>query len=175
MSVNSADCRPKIGGSAGCVEIRYAFKIFLIKIIVRVQPASGQEGVSRTNGCNLSELDSNCKFVITLKNTFGSALKNYFLIILPVHIDLLSCDINQLIDKSILGGDIIAFFKCCCHNIFVLWPVTPDLRRKGVFSCTRIRNVKNKSDVLFVVGIIKKCDTFAARRTYRCILLIQTS
>jgi hypothetical protein len=62
-----ADRRAEGGYGIGCVEIKDAQKVLMLKVFVWFQSATGHEGVSNADGGGVSELYSMLELIIFLK------------------------------------------------------------------------------------------------------------
>jgi len=61
-----ADRRAEGGDGIGCIKIKDAQKILVLKVFVGVEAAAGHEGVGHADGGGISELHSDVELIIFL-------------------------------------------------------------------------------------------------------------
>ena len=137
-----ADGRTQSGDGCRRVEIKNTEEILVLKVVLRLHAAAGQENVGSTDHRRASKGRFDVEVIVLFQKGAFNEVENVVLIIIPVFIHQLGSHMLQLIGKSIFAGNPKAPLQGCRHRIPMLLPVLPKVRTAGVFSAAGIRHIE---------------------------------
>ncbi|WP_228725034.1 hypothetical protein [Caproicibacter fermentans] len=89
-------------------------------------------------------------------------MENVVLMLLPIFIRQLSCNLFQLVGKTFFAGDFILPFQRRRNRVLMLWAILPKVRTAGIVPASRVGNIKYVPDSRLVAGGVDERDPPAA-------------
>lgn len=127
LLIDAADRRAQGTGSLSGIKIKDAHKIFMFKIVVRVQPASGKQRVGNADFRCVSECHSDVELIILLQERILKDVENIPLIILPIFPYKLGGNRFKLFQEISTGRDAIIALQHGRHSFCVFLPQLPQI------------------------------------------------
>ncbi|MDO5545867.1 MAG: hypothetical protein Q4F81_08600 [Eubacteriales bacterium] len=142
------------GSNGGrCVKIEDCHEILMVKILFRLQPTTGHQGIGDADSGGRAELHRYVKFIVLLQKGIVNDAENVLLVIVPIFICQLSGNTGQLLGK-IAVCDTIAALQHGGHWNDMFWLHGPEPRAAGVFPFPGVRDIKDIAQPWPVPGIV---------------------
>ena len=156
------DRRAQGGDGGRRVEVEHGQEIFMDEGFLRVQPATGQKGVSGADQGGVSERNADVEVIVPLQEGTVNDTENVPLIGIPVFIRQTSGDSFQLFRKGVRARNIVAVLQCGGNGGIVLLPILPEVWSAGVFPAAGVGYIKHIADLCLVSAGVNERDSPAA-------------
>ena len=167
-----ADNRTKGGNGITGIEIEYAQEVLVLKIVLRIQTATGHERVGGTYRSCVFERDAYVVIIILFEERIGKDAENVMAVVVPILVYKLKSNLLQLIGKTLLAGNIIALLQGCGYCVLMLITIFPKERAARVLSAARVRNIKNVFEPWIVAAGVDQRNALGAATNIAPHLLI---
>ena len=138
-----ADNRAKGGNGIAGIEIEYAQKILVLKIVARIQSTAGHERVGGADGSRVLECHTYVVIIILFQERISKDVENILAVVVPVFVYKLRSDLFKLMGKTFVTGNGIALFQGRCNSILMFVTIFPQKRAAGIFPTARVCNIEN--------------------------------
>ena len=142
LFVDLADRRAECRHRARGVEIKDAEKILVFKVILRLHPAAGHEGVGDADHRGVFERHLDVVIIILLQVRIRNDAEDVAGMVAPVFRSKLGSDALELLRKAVFAGNAVITLQHGAHAVgmrVLLFAVEPLIRR--VSACLVVRRV----------------------------------
>ena len=138
-----ADNRAESGNGIAGVEVEYAQKVLMLKVVAGVQSAAGHERVGGTDSCRVLERHPYIVIIILFQERVSKDAENITAVVVPVFGYELRSNLFKLIGETLITRNGIALFQGRCNSIPMIVPIFPQKRAAGIFPTARVCNIEN--------------------------------
>ena len=138
-----ADNRAKSGDGVTGVEVEYAQKILMLKVIAGVQTAAGHEQIGGADSGRISELYPYIEVIILLKERIFKDAENVPAVVVPVFADKPVGNLLQLVGKAVFAGDAESVLQSIGYGLPVVVTVCPKVKAAGIFPAASVGNIED--------------------------------
>ena len=160
--IDLADRRAEGGHRIGGIPVEDAQKILVLKILLRLHAASGQEGVGDADGCGVSESRSDVELIIFLQKGTVNDGEDVRAVLVPVFICKLRGHMLKLVAKSIFAGYAKPLFQRGRNDALMLRLKLPEIGAAGLFSIASVCHVEYIAQPGRFAGAVDNSDTTAS-------------
>ena len=158
LLVDLADRRSQRADGGRGIEIENRHEVLMLKVVFRLQPAAGHQGVGDTDGGGGLKLDFDVVIIVLRKERIVNDVAKVPLMLVPILTRQLSGHISKLLDK-ITAGNAVAALQHSRHRPDVLFLHLPQPGGAGMFTGAGVRNIKHIAQAGLVAGIIYQGNT----------------
>ena len=162
LFVDLADRRAECRHRARGVEIKDAEKILVFKVILRLHPAAGHEGVGDADHRGVFERHLDVVIIILLQIGIRNDAENVTGMVAPVFRRKPGCDGLELLRQAVPAGNAVIAFQHGAHAVRVRLLQLPQVDAAGVFLAAGVGNVKDVFEPRLVAGSVNEGDARAA-------------
>ena len=137
------DNRAERGNGIAGIEVEYAQKVLVLKIVAGVQSAAGHERVGGADSCRVLERHPYIVIIILFQERVSKDVENVAVVVVPVFGYELRSNLFKLIGKALIARNGIALFQGRCNSIPMIVPIFPQKRAAGIFPTARVCNIEN--------------------------------
>ncbi|MGN8767268.1 hypothetical protein [Blautia massiliensis (ex Liu et al. 2021)] len=141
------------------VEIENAHKVFVFKVVFRLQTAAQHQGITDTDLGGIPEGHSDVEFIILFQKRILKDAENVPAVVLPVFPRQLRSHGLQLIGKVFACRNAVVFLQHRRHGWNMLLPQFPQVQASGIGPGAGIRNIEHIAQSLAVSAGIDERDT----------------
>ncbi|MDE7262072.1 MAG: hypothetical protein K2N78_08465 [Oscillospiraceae bacterium] len=141
LAAHTYRCSQLRDGGRG-IEVRHIHKINVFKILVRLQPATGHENISNTDGGSIFELHSDVDCIVLPQETSVNDVDDILLVVGPVFLRKLAGDFLKLFREIFPIRDTVPLYQCRRHNFPVFIPIGPK-SGPGVFLASGVGHIEH--------------------------------
>lgn len=154
LLIDLADRRAKGCHRARGVEIKDAEKILVFKVILRLHPAAGHEGVGDTDHRGVFERHLDVVIIILLQIGIRNDAEDVAGMVAPVFRSKLRSDALELLRKAVFAGNAVITLQHGAHAVGMRVFQLPQVDAAGVFLAAGVGNVKDVFKPRYVAGSV---------------------
>ncbi|HRS64334.1 MAG TPA: hypothetical protein P5519_00420 [Spirochaetia bacterium] len=109
------------------VEVEDAQKILMLKVIFRLQAATGHEGIGDAHGGGVPKRDADVEIIIFLHEGIFNDVEYVALVCVPVFVGKLGGDALKLVGKAVHAGNLIIALQHGGHAVGMLLMQLPQI------------------------------------------------
>ena len=162
LFVDLADRRAECRHRARGVEIKDAEKILVFKVILRLHPAAGHEGVGDADRRGVFERHLDVVIIILLQIGIRNDAEDVAGMVAPVFRSKLRSDALELLRKAVFAGNAVITLQHGAHAVGMRVFQLPQVDAAGVFLSAGVGNVKDVFEPRLVAGSVDEGDARAA-------------
>jgi hypothetical protein len=167
-----ADRRSQLRYRFQRIEVKDAQKIFMLKIVLRLQAAAGHKSVGSADGGGVSELRSDVEVIILFQKAAVNDVKQFPLMVLPILRRQRGSDLLQLLSKTILAGSAKPLLQGGGNCLLMFRAVLPQPGTAGIFPLAGVRYIKHIADTVLLPAGVHQGDTLGPPHDIPAHLLI---
>ncbi|MGI6182045.1 MAG: hypothetical protein ACOYIE_08215 [Agathobaculum sp.] len=162
LLVNLADHRAEGGNGLRGIEIEDTEEILMLKVVLRLQSASGHQGIGDAHSGGISERHSDVEIIILLKKRIFNDVKNIALVVVPIFIGKLGSDLFELIGKIAAARNVIIALQHGGHGVGMFRAVFPQVYIAGIVPAAGVGHIEHIAQSRLVAGGINDGNALAA-------------